>query len=64
MPSVLVDLGDLEGVIYRSDRGAQGQRRRYIHWFSNPPRLTSAPDGRQLYVVGGQYRVGRRGIEG
>jgi transglutaminase-like putative cysteine protease len=30
----------------------------------DPPQSMSSVDGRQLYIVGGRYRVGPRGIEG
>jgi hypothetical protein len=29
-----------------------------------PPRLMCSANGRQLYVLGGNYRLTRRGIEG
>ena len=58
----LVDLGALRGVIYTRDHG--GIKRTYIHFMDDPPRLACDPDGRQLYVLGGSYRITRRGIEG
>jgi hypothetical protein len=64
IPRVLVHLGYLKAVIYSSDRGDPGRPKTYIHFMETPPRLTCDPDGRQLYVVGGRYRVTRRGIEG
>ena len=38
--------------------------RTYIHFMDTPPILASDPAGHQLYVVGGNYRVTDRGIEG
>ena len=64
IPKVLVHLGYLRGLIYSSDKGTQGRRRTYIHFMERPPRLTCNPDGTQLYIVGGRYRVTPRGIEG
>jgi hypothetical protein len=64
MPAVAVELGELVGVIYRSDRGQRGSPRNYIHFMENPPRLASNAEGTQLYIVGGNYRVTERGIEG
>jgi hypothetical protein len=61
---VLVHLGYLKGLIYSSDKGDRGQPKTYVHFMETPPRLTCDPHGRQLYVVGGRYRVTRRGIEG
>ena len=64
MPPVVVHLGDLVGVIYRSDKGRPREPRTYIHFLEDPPRLVSDPLGTQLYVVGGSYRVTARGLEG
>ena len=60
-----VRLGELLGVIYRSDRLDAGRRpRAYIHLMRTPPHLVSNLNGTQLYIVGGRYRVTRRGIVG
>lgn len=64
VPEVLVGLGELRAVIYRSDRGRRGRPRTYVHFLEEPPLLACDPEGRQLYVVGGKYRVTSRGIEG
>jgi hypothetical protein len=64
MPPVVVQLGDLVGLIYRSDKWLPGKPRTYIHFMENPPRLVSDVGGRRLFVVGGSYRVTVRGIEG
>jgi hypothetical protein len=64
IPPVVVELGRLAGLIYRSDKGEQGRARTYIHFMEQQPRLVSDIQGRQLYIVGGNYRVSRRGIEG
>lgn len=64
IPAVLVHLGELRGLIYRSDKWQRGRPRTYIHFMENPPILASDPHGRQLYVLGGSYRVTDRGIEG
>jgi hypothetical protein len=63
-PPVAVDLGDLVGLIYRSDKWQPGRSRAYIHLMQHPPRLVSNVEGTQLYIVGGRYRVTERGIEG
>jgi hypothetical protein len=59
-----VELGQLAGLIYRSDKGQPGLPRTYIHFMQDPPWLVSNIEGTQLYIVGGSYRVTRRGIEG
>jgi hypothetical protein len=64
IPRILVHVGELRGLIYSSDRGDGGRHRTYIHFMETPPRLTCDPEGRQLYIVGGRYRITRRGIEG
>ena len=64
MPPVVVELGELAGLIYRSDKWQPGQPQTYIHFMENPPRLVCSVEGKQLYVVGGSYRVTEHGIEG
>ncbi len=64
IPPVVVELGELVGLMYRSDKGQAGQPRNYIHRMENPPRLVSNIEGTQLYIVGGSYQVTPRGIEG
>jgi hypothetical protein len=64
IPPVVVELGDLLGVIYRSSKGGDAQPRAYIHFMEDPPLLTTNVQGDQLYVLGGSYRVTSRGIEG
>lgn len=62
--AVVVDLGELVGIIYRSDQGQPGQPQAYIHLMQDPPRLVSNIEGTQLYIVGGSYRITQQGIEG
>jgi len=64
MPKVLVDLGALRGLIYSADRDGCGRVKTFIHFMETPPRLMCDPQGNQLYVIGGRYRITRRGIEG
>jgi len=64
MPPIVVELGDLLALIYRSEKGRPGFPQSYVHFMENPPRLVSSPEGRQLYIVGGDYIVTARGIEG
>jgi hypothetical protein len=64
MPKVLVRLGRLKGLIYSSDRGQPGQPRSFVHFLETPAMLACDPAGTQLYIVGGRYRITRRGIEG
>ena len=64
IPRVLVELGELRGLIYRSDKGRRGRPQTFIHFMETPPRLTCDAAGKQLYIVGGNYRVTEQGIEG
>ena len=64
MPPVVVELGRLTGLMYRSDKWQRGRPRTFIHFMEDPPRLVCDTAGTQLYVVGGRYRVTARGIEG
>jgi len=54
-------LGDLMGVIYRAPDGVE-----YIHQFkkTGQPILAVSRDGEQLHILGGEYVVTERGIEG
>jgi hypothetical protein len=64
IPKVLVHLGYLRGLIYSSDKQTPKQPRTYIHFMETPARLACNPEGTQLYIIGGRYRVTPRGIEG
>jgi hypothetical protein len=61
---MLVDLGELVGVIYRLQPGPRARAGTYVHMMADPPRLMSNAAGTQLYIVGGSYRITARGIEG
>jgi hypothetical protein len=63
MPPVVLELGRLTGLVYRSSKWV-GRPRTYIHFMDDPPRLVSDVTGRRLFIVGGSYRVTARGIEG
>lgn len=61
----LAPVGELRGLIYRASRAPGEPPRNYVHFFQRrPPLLVADPTGTQLYIVGGQYRVTGRGIEG
>ncbi len=64
MPPVVAELGELVGLIYRSDKGRPGRHSTYIHFMEDPPLLASNASGSQLYLIGGNYRITARGIEG
>jgi hypothetical protein len=64
IPEVLAHVGELCGLIYRSDRGQRGRPRTFVHFFKLRPHLTCDGGGKQLYILGGNYRVTHRGLEG
>ncbi len=62
-PKKLVQLGELQAVIYRSDKN--DGKHDYIHDFSGEkPVLAMDSDNRRLHFVGGSYDVEDRGIVG
>jgi hypothetical protein len=63
MPPVVIEIGRLAGLVYRSSKWV-GRPRTYIHFMDDPPRLVADVTGRRLFIVGGSYRVTARGIEG
>jgi hypothetical protein len=64
IPAVLAHVGELRGLIYCSDRGQRGKPRTFVHFFKLRPQLTCDAHGKQLYILGGNYRVTPRGLEG
>lgn len=58
-------LGELRGLFYRRWGALPEAPRTYLHFFRRPrPLLVRDLTGRRLYIVGGCYRVTRRGIVG
>jgi hypothetical protein len=58
-------VGELRGLIYRTRRAPGEAPQNYVHFFQHRlPMLVTNSTGTQLYIVGGQYRVTGRGIEG
>jgi len=55
-------MGKLEGVAYEAVR--DGVREKYFHEFAKHarPDLVAQDDGKQLYIVGGRYKVTDRGV--
>lgn len=61
---VLVEIGELLGVPYRTAKGEGEPVEDWIHWFSEPrPRLAYDPETRDLFILGGRYTVTDRGVE-
>ncbi len=62
IPKHLVKLGDLDAVVYRSNKYG-GNPKLYEHRFKRPlPVLTSDPDGRVMHIVGGGFKITGDGL--
>ncbi len=62
IPGVLVRLGDLIEITYKSNKFDK-RSRLYVHKFgANKPVLAASKDGK-LFIIGGGYRITGRGIE-
>ena len=61
-PDVLVEIGDVDGILYTTTRDNQVEK--YIHKFHKDakPLFCASPDGAQLFFIGGEYDFTERGI--
>ena len=63
IPPVLVVLGEVPEIIYTSDKWT-GKKQTYVHKTSQPrPLLATGPNGRGLFLIGGNVKVTDRGLE-
>ena len=62
--TVAMAIGHCDGVMYQTVR--DGKTEKYIHKFKkgSRPVLAVSSDGKQLYILGGDYHFTERGIEG
>lgn len=62
--SVAMAIGHCDAVMYETVR--DGKKEKYIHKFKKGARpvLAVSSDGKQLYILGGNYIFTDRGIEG
>jgi hypothetical protein len=62
IPKALAVIGECDGIMYTTIRS--GEHEKYIHKFSKKarPLFCVAPDGSQIYLIGGEYRFTERGI--
>jgi len=62
LPAVGVAIGEVDGILYSTIR--DGVLEKYIHKFrkSDRPLFVVAPDGKVLYLLGGNYNFTERGI--
>jgi len=63
MPKVLVEIGLIDFIGYRTVR--DGRKEKYIHKFkgSAKPGFYVTPDGKQIVLIGGKYTFTEQGIE-
>jgi hypothetical protein len=61
-PKVLTEIGTVDGILYTTVR--DGETERYIHNFKSKsrPLFAVSPDGKQLFLLGGAFTFGERGI--
>ena len=62
VPSVGVAIGEVDGILYSTIR--DGRLEKYIHKFNrrDRPLFVVSPDGKQLFLIGGNYSFTERGI--
>jgi hypothetical protein len=62
IPKVGVAIGDVDGILYTTVR--DGVEEKYIHKFHkrDKPLFVVSPDGKSLFLIGGNYTFTERGI--
>lgn len=62
VPRVGVAIGEVDGILYSTIR--DGKFEKYIHKFhkKDRPMFVVSPDGKQLFLIGGNYTFTERGI--
>jgi hypothetical protein len=62
MPKVAVEIGTVDGILYTTVR--DGITEHYKHDFkkNSRPLFAVSPDGKQLFLLGGAFTFGERGI--
>jgi len=62
VPRVGVAIGEVDGILYSTIR--DGKFEKYIHKFhkKDRPLFVVSPDGKQLFLIGGNYTFSERGI--
>ena len=62
IPKIGVAIGEIDGVLYTTVR--DGVTEKYIHKFhkNDKPLFVVSPDGKSMYLIGGNYTFTERGI--
>lgn len=62
IPKVMVAIGKCDGILYTTVR--DGETEHYIHKFAkkDAPIFCVSPDGKSIFLVGGNYTFTERGI--
>jgi len=62
VPDVLIYIGSVDGIMYTTVR--DGKTEMYVHEFKGEakPEFCVSPDGRSIFLIGGQYKFTERGI--
>ena len=62
LPDVMLVVGDIDGIMYTTVR--DGKVEKYVHQFKKKarPLFCVSHDGKQIYLVGGEYDFTERGI--
>lgn len=62
MPKAVAVIGEIDFIGYTTFR--DGQSEKYIHKFAKAarPMFCVSPDGKQIFLIGGEYRFTERGI--
>jgi hypothetical protein len=61
-PPIMIQIGKIDGILYTTRR--DGKKERYIHEFhrGSEPIFAVTPDGKMIYLIGGNYDFTERGI--
>lgn len=62
IPDVLISVGTVDGIMYTTVR--DGKTEMYVHEFKGDakPEFCVSPDGKAIFLIGGQYKFTERGI--
>lgn len=63
LPRVVAVFGDIDAIEYSTVRDGKPELYRHEFRDKSKPMFCASPDGKQIYILGGKYRVTERGIE-